>query len=89
MPSPRSPLAIPRGALVVLYTMSALPPAGATYRGLAYALGLATSRAVFKAVARAREEGLIEVIPTGRGRGARAVIRISEKGRDLLKTLEL
>jgi hypothetical protein len=62
--------------------------AGATYRGIAYALGLTSRSGVRAAVLCALEHELVQVIPTGRGPGALTVVRISERGRALISLVD-
>lgn len=71
----------------MLYALSRLPHASATYEGLAYALGLSTARGTYGVVTRAKRAGVVTVTQTGKGAGARAVIRISPQGTAILDTL--
>lgn len=76
-----------RQAISVLLAMAHAPDAGATYRGLAQLLGTRTDSGTRQAVRAARREGLVVVIHTPDGRGARAVIRLTILGRTLLETV--
>lgn len=70
--------AVPRSALTILHVLSRCTSGSATYSGLAFALGL-TTNAVRTAVRLGVEAGVVEVRGTGRGRGCKAVVRLTSK----------
>ncbi len=64
--------------------MAHVPAEGATYRGLALLLGTRTDSGTRQAVRAARAAGLVRVVHTPNGRGAKAVVRLSAAGQELL-----
>jgi hypothetical protein len=87
MVKPVRPATVPTRALLVLYALAIISRGGSTYRGLAYALGIKSERALHRQVACAQNLGLVRVIRTRGGRGIKATIFIDEAGWILLQTL--
>jgi hypothetical protein len=87
MPEPVDPISIPTRALIVLYALATMTRAGATYRGLSYALGIKSERALHRHVACAEGLGLVKVIRNKVGRGNKAIVQIQHEGFRILSTL--
>lgn len=71
---------ISRSALSVVYFLSNVED-GATYAGIQYGLGLGSLAGAMAAVSKARSMGLVSVTSYGPGRGNKAVVKLSERGR--------
>lgn len=77
----------PRQVIAVLLALAFLETLdwhGATYLGIRSVLGIQTERGVRQAVRAARELGAVTVTHTPDGRGAKAVVRLTDRARSAL-----
>lgn len=70
---------IDKSALRVAYALKKSGKRGATYSGLKELLRLRDDSSVRRAVRAARRAGLVNVIPTGVGQGAKSVIYLNDE----------
>ncbi len=73
---------VPRSALVIFHVISRVDEKCATYAGLAHALGV-TEMGVKAAVRLGEVAGIFTRIQIGRGRGAKVIVRLTEKAASL------
>lgn len=89
LPQARATLAAcPRSVLVLMHALRSLPGVGATYAGLAYALGHASARSVARTAADASALGYTRVVHTGNGRGCKSFVALTPRGLQLMTDLQ-
>lgn len=90
---PRTPLlqlhALSRQTIAVFYALLVVRPEGATYHGLRALLGLRTDSGVRQVVRAAKNSGVVKVLHVHDGRGAKAVVRLTDEARATAKKFNL
>lgn len=75
---------MPRNVIALLLALSVIGPDGATYRGIAYRLGLLARNSVRGPVRIAEQMGFVRCVSTGRGPKAKVVVYLTARGAALV-----